>query len=139
VTAAALHVGLLSPDAKPTGRVLLSLPYFDTQKSRDHGILQYVGSDEEGNLVFSVGLETAAQQAVRALRNLLAITGAEAPPFVFVATMPAVNLWMKIGGVCSRVFGLKGIGRPLVIWGIRRAYPDLVRLVQEVKGREEGE
>lgn len=117
----------------------MSLPYFDTQKSQDHGILQLLGSDEKGNLIYSVGLETTAEQALLGLRNLLAITDAKAPPVHFIATMPAVNLWMKIGGVCSRVFGLKGIGRPLVIWGLRKAYPDLVKLVRAVKGREEEE
>lgn len=129
-------MGLLDPATKPTRQVLLSLPYFDTQKSQDHGILQFVGEDERGNLVFSVGLETAAKQVIRALNNLLAIAQVQEPRLVFIATMPTVNTWMKLGGVTSRVFGLKGIGRPLVTHGTRKAYSSIVELVQRIKGGE---
>lgn len=112
------------------------MPYFDTQNSQDHGILQFVGEDEKGNLVFSVGLETAAEQVIRAIKTLLAIAKTQGPRLVFIATMPTVNTWMRLGGVTSRVFGLKGIGRPLVTHGARKAYPTIVQLVQRVKGRE---
>lgn len=138
VTAAAVHVGLLDPGSLPTKQVLLSLPYFDTQKSDDHGVLQYLGEDEEGNLVFSVGLETSAKQIIAALSNLLAITKAQGPRLIFVPTMPAVNRWMKLGGVCSRVLGLKGIGRPLLAYGTRQAYPEIVKLAHRAKDMGDG-
>lgn len=129
-------MGLLDPETTPTRQVLLSLPYFDTQQSKDHGILQFVGEDERGDMVFSVGLETAAEQAIRAINNLLAIANVQEPRLIFIATMPTVNTWMKLGGVTSRAFGLKKIGRPLVIQGTQKAYPKIVLLVQEVKGKE---
>jgi len=133
VTAAAFHVGLLKADHPPTRQVLLSLPYFDTQKSHDHGILQFVGNDDEGNLVFSVGLETAAAPVIKALRSLVAVSEKNCLKMIFIGTMPTVNIWMKLGGVCSRLFGLKGIGRPLVTYGTRLAFPDIVKLVRQVK------
>lgn len=132
VTAAAIHVGLLPPDSVPAKGRLLSLPYYDTQKAEDHGVLQFVGTDGEGNLVFAVGLETAAKEAIPALKNIFAIAGASTGPVRFVDTMPAVNWLMKLGGICSRVFGIKGIGRPLVVLGTRLAFGDIRQLVQKV-------
>lgn len=115
------------------------MPYFDTQKSADHGILQYVGSDHEGSLVFSVGLETSAQPVIKAISTLLAIARNDIGHVQFIETMPAVNTFMKVGGVCSRVFGLKGIGRPLIVYGTRHAFRKIVQLVNKVKdaGNEE--
>jgi hypothetical protein len=133
VTAAAIHVGLLHPEQKPSWQLLLSLPYFDTQKASDHGKLQFMGTVGD-DLVFSVGLQTAAEPAIKALKALFAIGQSEIGPINFIGTMPAVNLWMKIGGICSRVLGLKGIGRPLVLYGTQRAYSNLARLVRDVKG-----
>lgn len=115
------------------------MPYFDTQKSADHGVLQYVGSDHEGSLVFSVGLETSAQPVIKAISTLLAIARNDIGHVQFIETMPAVNTFMKVGGVCSRVFGLKGIGRPLIVYGTRHAFRKIVQLVNKVKdaGNEE--
>ena len=132
VTAAAIHVGLLSPMDKPTRQVLLSMPYFDTQKAGDHGLLQFVGTHKK-DLVFSVGMETSAKPVITALRNLISIAGLDIGRVKFIDTMPAVNLWMKIGGLTSRALGLKGIGRPLVTYGTRLAYHNIAQLVEEVK------
>ncbi|NLO88547.1 MAG: DUF3189 family protein [Firmicutes bacterium] len=137
--AAAVHVGLLAPHPCPSRQVLMSLPYFDTQKSADHGILQFVGTDQAGNVVCSVGLQTAADTVIKALANLMAIAGAGGREIVFIDTLPAVNLWMKIGGICSRVFGLKAIGRPLVVFGVKRAFPSLVSLVNRALMAEQKE
>lgn len=113
----------------------MSLPYFDTQKSHDHGLLQFLGTDDHGSLVFSVGLETAAQPVLAAMGTLLSIANIDIGHVQFIDTMPTVNLYMKIGGVCSRVFGLKGIGRPLVIHGTRLAYAKILQLVATVKSQ----
>lgn len=131
-TAAALHVGLLRQSRAPKPGGLLSLPYYDTQAAKDHGALQFVGTDGEGNMVFSVGLETKAAVAIPALKNLFAIAGASMGPVRFIDTMPTVNLWMKLGGICSRVLGLKAIGRPMVVYGTRLAFVKISSLVERV-------
>lgn len=138
MAAAALHVGLLPKTQKPSKQVLLSLPYFDTQKSDDHGILQFVGNCGE-DLVFSVGMETEADHVIKALKNLFALANEDMGQVKFIKTMPVVNRWMKMGGVASRVFGLKGIGRPLVTYGLSLAFADIVQLVDEVSSGSERE
>lgn len=131
--AAALHTGLLKPEQAVSDNYLLSLPYFDTQKADDHGVLQFVGTDENGNLVFSVGLETVGPSVITALKATLAIFGQHYQHMHFIDTLPAVNLWMKLGGVCSRALGLKQIGRPLVTYGVKKAIYDLQKIVDVVK------
>jgi hypothetical protein len=108
------------------------MPYYDTQKAGDHGVLQFVGTDQHNNEVFSVGMETAAEPVIKALGNLVSIANRDIGEVTFVNTMPAVNLWMKIGGVSSRALGLKGFGRPLVVYGTLRAYENIAQLVTDV-------
>lgn len=96
-----------------------------------------MGKDKKGGLVFSVGMETAAVDVIKGLRNLISIASIDIGMVKFVDTMPCVNIWMKIGGVTSRAFGLKGLGRPLVLFGTRLAFMDIAKLVKNV--REGGE
>ena len=88
-------------------------------------------------MVCSVGLQTAADTVIKALANLMAIAGAGGR-VVFIDTLPAVNLWMKNRGICSRVFGLKAIGRPSCLWG-KGAFPSLVSLVNRALMAEQKE
>lgn len=133
VTAAAIHVGLLNPRKIPSNQVILSLPYYDTQKGHDHGVLQFVGTDQNGCLVFSVGLETSALPVIKAVRNLLSIARLETRHLKFIETLSAVNFWMKIGGICSRLFGLKSMGRPMVLYGTKLAYYNIAALVKRAR------
>jgi len=52
------------------------------------------------------------------------------PSVTFIDTLTVVNIWMRIGGFLSRAVGLTRLGRPLVIYGTRRAFPLLVALVR---------
>jgi len=52
-----------------------------------------------------------------------------------VDTIPAVNVWMAIGGYSSRVLNLVGFGRPIVTYGTIKAYNKIANLVKQVKER----
>jgi hypothetical protein len=53
--------------------------------------------------------------------------------FIFVDTLPCVNIKMRIGGYLSRRWGLIKVGRPLVLQGTRQAFPSIVGLVAKTK------
>lgn len=133
--AAAVHLGRLPRHRTPAAAELLALPLFDRTDSRGHGVLYEVGVDEGGNPVYVLGRGRAGTSVLRALQSGYALAGGAQGELLFVDTLQAVNAWMRIGGFLSRAMGWVRLGRPIVIYGTRRAYPRLVRLVAEVEAR----
>lgn len=50
-----------------------------------------------------------------------------------VNTLPAVNTLMKIGGFSSRALKLVFFGRPIVLRGTLKTYPNLIEIVKSTK------
>lgn len=135
VTAAAIHVGLLADTRVAGPEELLNLPYFDAQVGKDHGRIRFMGFDCRGNEVYITGKENLGIFYERIMQHLLALSGEKQKDYVFINTMPYVNLWMVIGGYLSRRLGLKSLGRPIVIYGTRKSYWKFVHLVNLVKDK----
>lgn len=135
VTAAALHVGILPENRSATGRELLSIPYYDSQVSLDHGRIRLVGFDEEGNEVYISSKRNLGFGYERIMRQFLRITGDPklAQEVVFINTMPYVNIFMVIGGYLSRRMGYNKLGRAIVIYGTRQSYAKFTQLVRQMK------
>ncbi|WP_324718196.1 DUF3189 family protein [Carboxydochorda subterranea] len=133
--AAAIHAGLLPADRVPDGRALARIPYFDTTPPSHWGELLPVGKDAHGHEVYVMGHGPHGALACRAVLAGYALGREEWPPLLLIDTVPYINLWMRIGGFLSRRLRLVSLGRPLVIWGARRAYPRLAALVREVQAR----
>ncbi len=132
VLAAAVHTGRLSPDRVPSPDDLLSLPLYDKQDGQDYGRLEPYGQDESGNEVFVLGRRSYAQAPEIVFRGLASAFNLE-EPFKLVDTAITLNWKMKLGGYLSRGLKLQGIGRLIVTWGSRRAYPRVVALVESTK------
>lgn len=133
--AAAIHAGLLPDDRVPDGREIAAVPHFDATPPERWGELLPVGRDAHGHPIFVMGHGRHGALALRALLSGYALGGADPEPLLTVDTIPLINTWMRIGGFISRRLGLVRLGRPLVIWGTRKAYPQLARLVRETKER----
>jgi hypothetical protein len=133
--AAALHLGTMDPDRLPGDEELLALPLFDRVTKDHHGCAVYMGTDREGHRVYVLGRGPSAVAVERAVASGVAMVEGGDAAVLFVETLPYVNVWMRIGGFLSRALGLVSIGRPIVLYGTRKAFPHLVRLVQETKGR----
>ncbi len=131
--AAAIHVGLLPEDRIPRPAELMAIPLFDRQPHGCFGRLWEVGRDLRGHRVCVMGRGPAGPHALAALQSGYALAGGRPEALMLVDTLGCANLWMRLGGYLSRQLGLVGIGRPLVIWGTQRAYPQLVALVQTVR------
>lgn len=133
--AAAVHLGQLPRDRIPSPSELLSLLLFDRTTSRQHGTIRPMGTDRLGHSIYVLGRGQGGESIIRAVRSGIQLSGGQDDDVLFVNTLVAVNLWMRIGGFLSRALGWVKLGRPLVIYGTRRAFPNLVRLVEAVESR----
>lgn len=133
VVAAALHLGRLPAERLPTPEELLALDLFDRTEREEHGRLFFMGKDAAGHEVYVVGLENSVEMVRRFLHSLARIHDLDEEEMYFVNALQKVNFWMRVGGYLSRALGFTRVGRPLVIYGVRRAYPALVELVHETR------
>ncbi|MGI6145238.1 MAG: DUF3189 family protein [Clostridia bacterium] len=137
VTAAAIHLQMLPETRKPSAAELLNLPYYDAQVGKDHGRIRFFGFDSRGNQIYITGKKNLGVFYEEIMYNLLFLGGdkQEQENFVFINTMPYVNIWMVIGGFLSRRLGWKALGRPLVIYGTKQAYWKFIHLINLVKDK----
>jgi hypothetical protein len=132
VVAAAIHLGRLPSRRIPTVSEICGLPDFDRSTDQYLGMIHYKGKDEWGNRVYTVGLGSRSTEASRALRSMIRISGGDPGEFRFFNALQCLKFTAKVGGALSRRYGLRGLGRPLAAWGVRRSYPLLISLVERV-------
>lgn len=134
--AAAIHLGTLPRDTVPTPRQLMDTPLFDKVDGSGRGRLVFAGTDQRGHDVYVLGRgKEAADVMEQTIVSAWALVGSHTVPLEVYDTLPCVNIWMRIGGWLSRGAGQVRIGRPIVVFGTRQAYPRLVQLVQQVENR----
>jgi hypothetical protein len=134
IVAANLLTGHLKEDL-PSGHELMALPLFDKTIPRDFAVFHFNSEDNLGNRVYTLGTKSGTYgYALAALTKLM---DAE-ERFIHVGTMPCLNNILRIGGFLSRSLNLPFLGRPLVIIGLRKAYPKLLALVKHLQGKLEG-
>lgn len=137
--AAAIHLGRLPRDKIPTPKQLMDTPLFDKVDGDGRGQLVLAGTDRFGHDVYVVG---RGKETVATLQNTIVsawtLVSDRTVPVELFDTLQCVNTLMRIGGYLSRGAGQTKLGRPLVIYGTRLAYPRLVDLVQHVEKRTNG-
>ncbi|EKP93894.1 DUF3189 family protein [Thermaerobacter subterraneus] len=129
VVSAALHLGLLDPRRPPETAELLRLDFFDRNEREEHGRLLPMGHGSGADGVFVLGAEGAGDALARWCLGLLALAG-DPHRWLFVNVLSEVNLAMKVAGFVSRRLGWPRLARPLLIQGVRAAFPHLVRRVE---------
>ncbi len=131
--ASAIHLGMLPDNRIPTDKELLSVPYFDTLTRKEYGRILHRGTDEYGNNIYTLSRQFYPQIVIPALQDLCVILTGDTGQVKLVNASRTVNLLMKIGGCMSRRLNIVCIGRPLVIEGVKRAYMEIVDMVNNVK------
>lgn len=129
VTAAALHIGILNKGKVPDPEDLMALPYYDKTNDDDFGSIRFMGTDELGNDVFVMGKKSLGDRFGKLLMGIAEILGQE-DQLIVVNCMDQVNWSMKLGGFTSRRMRMAPLGRPVVTWGTRQAFAQLVNLVE---------
>ncbi len=133
VVAAGIHLGILPNKHTLEPEQLKNLSLFDSHKKVIPGKLHHFGTDEMNNNIYSCGLQNSAGLVINTSTELLDTLGYNQSDLKFVDTLGCVNLFMRVGGYLSQRLNLKSIGKPIVIKGTLKAYPDLIRLVTQVK------
>lgn len=129
MTAAALHLGMLKKNKIPTPDDLIRVPYYDKTSKSDFGSIRYMGTDEFGNDIYVLGKKSLGNRFGSILMGVAEILEKQ-DELLVVNCMGLVNWSMKLGGFASRRLGLVALGRPVVSWGTRRAFAQLVNLVE---------
>lgn len=129
-TAAAIHLGILSVDRRPTFAELLKVPRFDLIGSWEHGKLFRAGVDNAGNEVYTMGRRNSANLVIKLIREFTRLNGINPDQYFFVNCVQLLNPFMVTGGYSSRSLGLVGLGRPVVTFGTILSFPILVKIVQ---------
>lgn len=131
--AAAIHIGILNSTEIPTAAQILAVCHYDKVESNDRGKVMFVGDDEYGNKIYVCGRGREKIGIKQAIESGILLAEGETDNFVFVDTLNAVNIYMRIGGFLSRRLKWIAVGRPLVIWGTQKAFWQLVQIVQKTK------
>lgn len=129
--AAALHLGRLDPNRLPSGRELQSLPYFDRRPRGMEGWILFLGRDEYRNEIYVVGKRSMGETFDNLIVDLIRALDLPREEVLLLDTAPLVNWPLAVGGFLSRRMGITSIGRPLVIWGLRRIFARLAAFVRE--------
>ncbi|HHW61817.1 MAG TPA: DUF3189 family protein [Syntrophomonadaceae bacterium] len=128
ILAACIHCGKIPADEVPDGNTLMELPYLDKTSAEDFGKIKYIGTDESGNEIYALG--TKASDSGPLLQDLAVLQGID-DEFEFIRTTPFVNPILRIGGFLSRSASLPFVGRPLLISGLKKAYPYISTFVEQ--------
>lgn len=133
VIAANLHINRLPIDRLPSKEELLNLPTFDKVEKSDLGHLLYVGEDEFGSKVYTLGRKYKPDLVIPAIQDMYSILNDHGEELNIIDTHPTVNFLMKIGGFTSRQLKWISFGRPIVTYGSIKAYMDIANIVKGVK------
>lgn len=129
ILAAALHLGLIEKRRLPSMNEMLALPYFDKTSKIDFGSIRFMGVDEFKNEVYVLGKKNVGHRYNNMLKGIAELLGKK-DEVMFVDCMTRVNLGMKLGGFTSRRMGWVSLGRPVLGRSTRKAFFDLVNLVE---------
>ncbi len=129
ILAAALHLGLIEKKRLPSMDEMLALPYFDKTSKMDFGSIRFMGIDEYKNEVYVLGKKNVGRRYGNILIGVAELLGKKVE-IIFVDCMTRVNLGMKLGGFTSRRIGWVSLGRPVLGRSTRKAFWDLVNLVE---------
>jgi hypothetical protein len=133
--AANLHINKLPYDRIPTSDELMALPTFDKITKSQYGRLIHIGDDEFGNQIYTISRQRKPELVIPAITDMFNILNPDSSDLLVVCTQPKVNIWMKIGGGSSRRLNLVAFGRPIVIYGCKKAYYSIVDLVKTVRNQ----
>ncbi|AEF17479.1 MULTISPECIES: DUF3189 family protein [Thermoanaerobacterium] len=137
VIASYIHIGMLPTDKIPSKSEIEGIPMFDRLNGQnDTGHIVLIGTDEYGNNVYSLGVKNGKKLVEPALKDLYYHLFNTNDGLLIIDTSSATNWIMKIGGFTSIALKMPVIGRPLVSYGVTKAYKNIVQIVKNVKAQE---
>jgi len=133
VTCASIHLGFLPDDRIPETYEFKGVPQYDKMDHRRIGTPVYMGRDELGWDIYIMGMENAKTVVIPSIKSYLNVNGIRQDRVLFVNALVKLHPITSLGGILSRRLGLVSLGRPMTVWGIRKSYPALLKIVKDVK------
>lgn len=134
-TAAAIHLGLLPENYKPSYHDLLSVPFYDELEEKDRGKIILRGTDEKGNSIYTLSRKYIPHLILPVVLDTWNIFNQAENDLMLVNTQPCVNGFMKLGGYLSRGLKMTKSGRPIVAKGTLYTYENIATLVKNTKNQ----
>ena len=135
VLAASYHLKKLDETREPTTEEILSAHNFNELRYKDRGKFYFHGVDEDGNSVYTVG-RGRSKILIPGMENLIQMLLEEQvlhEKIILSNTSPTVPIPMTFGGMFSRWLRIDSIGVPLLVFGAKIAYKDIINLVNHTK------
>ena len=132
IVCAALHIGIIKEDFKPDIDTLYQLPYCHPRFIKPDGMLLFIGVDEMYHEIYIMGCSKhfhIIQKAQTHVQKIFHI--GDGLYYVNVTKWDALPL--RLGKYLQRRPMIRKWGERLIVSGIRRIYPHLVKQVHEVK------
>jgi hypothetical protein len=133
VVATYIHLNKLPIDRIPSPKEILEIPMFDKLRKEQQGRLIFHGIDEYGNKIYTLSRLYYSHPMTNAIKSIPNMIGIYEGEIELVDTSPTVNFIMKLGGGSSRKLKMVAFGRPMVAYGVTKAYSDIVALVSKTK------
>lgn len=134
-TAAAIHIGLLPENYKPSYHDLLSVPFYDELEEKDRGKIILRGTDEKGNSIYTLSRKYIPHLILPVVLDTWNIFNQAENDLMLVNTQPCVNGFMKLGGYLSRGLKMTKQGKPIVAKGTLYTYENIAALVKNTKNQ----
>lgn len=134
--AAAYHLKQLpQSERKLTTEEILNVKFFNKLTHADFGKLIFHGTDEDGNLVYTIGRKRnkLLVPALKEMSLLLQEKFKFDEKIIFSNTSPTVPPAMTLGGFFSRGIKIDFIGVPLLVKGAKQCCDNVFRLVENTK------
>lgn len=129
VIAAAIHLSQLPREGAVKKEEIQNFLSLDKFYPGQEGHLVFHGKDCYENEIYSLGRRYAPRMFLNALHSTLDMSKQNPKQLLYVDTMETVNLSMIVGGTYARRAGLLKFSKPLLIYGLLKAYPKLQNLV----------
>jgi hypothetical protein len=132
-TAAAIHLGMLPIDYKPSYHDLISVPFYDELEEKDRGKLINRGTDDKGNSIYTLSRKYLPHLILPVVLDTWKIFNQSQDQLMLINTQPCVNGFMKLGGYLSRGMKFTKVGRPMVAKGTLYSYNDIANIVKNTR------
>ena len=133
--AAAYHLKKLDENREPTKDEILNTHNFNKLTYKDRGKLYLHGVDEDGNKVYTVG-RGRSKILIPGINNLIEMLHEENvlhEKIILSNTSPTVPFPMTMGGMLSRWLKIDFIGVPLLVYGSKKTYKNIIQVVHSTK------
>lgn len=133
ITAANLHLGVMPLGRRARVSEIIHQPMFDRAENYQIGQAILMGTDEQANEIYALGLAGSQHPMAHALRDFLELNGVDTGQVLFADALQNAGLSMRIGGFSSRRLGLIFPGRQICAFGVWQKYPKFVALVRRIR------